>query len=344
MNSQTKDQQLHAALKEIEDLKKINSDQKEVIDIHLKLIDKYEKDIESMKEQIGKMLIERYDENMKKYEQNEVSGKLFGGKSKEKEQEPVDREKYFKLLDELLAKSQELEKEKGENKALERAVTDLELDKTRLLHATDTLTKISREQKEKLEKLEQTNSGTNRAAEILINQREEARRQKNEMQNLFQLLTPRLMRLCAQEMEKDLIEKEFEGATPEQIQMIRNVVYKSLQKVVLWNEQDPKSWWRLQARYVVPEEQRYLYKIEAAKVEDVPVPGPEPKTAPKPAPEPESAPPNSKLRRRRPKKKKADASNKPSPVKPTPKPNKVKTDSVLHTTLESNLLARLDNL
>ena len=75
--SQTNDQQLHAALKEIEDLKKINSDQKEVIDIHLKLIDKYEKDIESMKEQIGKMLIERYDENMKEFESNAMSGKPF---------------------------------------------------------------------------------------------------------------------------------------------------------------------------------------------------------------------------------------------------------------------------
>ena len=188
MSSQTNDQQLHAALKEIEDLKKINSDQKEVIDIHLKLIDKYEKDIESMKEQIGKMLIERYDENMKKYESNGMASEtskysdlipqFYHPKDKKEKQEPVDREKYLKLLDELLAKSQELEKEKSDNKALERAVENLELDKSRLLHATDTLTKISREQKEKLQKLEQTNSGTNRSAEILINQREEARQQK----------------------------------------------------------------------------------------------------------------------------------------------------------------------
>lgn len=279
---------------------------------------------------------------------------------KEKEQEPVDREKYFKLLDELSAKSQELEKEKRDNKALERAVTDLELDKNRLLHATDTLTKISREQKEKLEKLEQTNSGTNRAAEILINQREEARRQKNEMQNLFQLLTPRLMRLCAQEMEKDLIENKFEGATPEDIQKIRDVVYKNLQKVVLWNEQDPKSWWRLQARYVVPEEQRYLYKIEAAKVEDVPVPGPEPKTAPKPAPLPDltNAQKGKKSRNRRKKNKKSEqkserTANQTEDVRADKngkthltKEEKEEYDKkrLLHTIPESNLMARLNNL
>ena len=60
--AQTYEQKLHAALDKVADLAKINSDQKDVIDIHLKLIEKYENDIEQMK---------------KEFKPNEMSGKPF---------------------------------------------------------------------------------------------------------------------------------------------------------------------------------------------------------------------------------------------------------------------------